>query len=165
MPSSRFTTLRAITWNTVSLICNAMGQKVHHCGDTSKMFASLHVPYKVLLVSETILQKQILYTNYFLMISMINCKLPTDSLGFAEVRHFVNRFQPPLPSSWIRSPIKTLTRLSCSMIGGIFSQVVLLALPHILFSTGGRPDQLTNSCTSFCAILPTSLRHSCTNIW
>ena len=111
------------------------------------------------------IRKQILYSNYFLMISMINCKLPTDSLGFAEVRHFVNRFQPPLPSSWIHSPIKAVTWLSCSMIGQIFSQVVLLALPHILFSTGGRPDQLTNSCTSFCAILPTRLRHSCTNIW
>ena len=114
-----------------------MGQKVHHSGDTSKIFASLHVPNKVLLVNDTILQKQILYSNYFLMISMINCILPTDSLVFAELRHFVNRFQTPLPSSWIHSPIKALRRLSCCMIGRIFSQVVLLALPHILYTRGG----------------------------
>ena len=96
---------------------------------------------------------------------MINCILPTDSLVFAELRHFVNRFQTPLPFSWIHSPIKALTRLSCCLIGRIFSQVVLLALPHTLYSREGRPDQLTNSCTSFCAILPTSLCHSPTNIW
>ena len=67
---------------------------------------------------------------------MINCILPTDSLVFAELRHFVNRFQTPLPSSWIHSPIKALTRLSCCLIGRIFSQVVLLALPHIHFIQG-----------------------------
>ena len=102
------------------------------------MFAYLHMPYRVLFVSSTTLKKHplSLYSNYFLMISMINCILPTDSLVFAELRHFVNRFQTPLPSSWIHSPIKTLRRLSCSMIGRIFSQVVLLALPHIHFIQG-----------------------------
>ena len=68
---------------------------------------------------------------------MRNCKLPTDSLAFAGVRHFANRFHTPLPSSWIHSPIKALSRLSCFMIGRIFSQVVLLALPHILYTRGG----------------------------
>ena len=75
------------------------------------------------------------YSNYFLINAMINCILPTDSLVFAELRHFVNRFQTPLPSSWIHSPIKALTRLSCCLIGRIFHKSSYLHF-HIHFIQG-----------------------------